>query len=256
MVKLVDTHAHIYAVEFDSDRAEMLQNAQNAGVVKILMPNIDLHSITGMLQLADSYPDFCIPMMGLHPCSVNENWESTLEEIFNWFKIRKFIAVGEIGIDLYWDKTTLEIQQKAFKKQVEFTIENNLPIAIHSRSATPEIVEILRQFKGENIRGVFHCFSEYYEFIHEIADMGFYFGIGGVISFKNSGLFNEIKNLPMDRIVLETDAPYLAPIPFRGKRNEPAFVWHVASKLAEATGLSLNEIGELSSKNAKELFRF
>ncbi len=254
MVNLIDTHAHIYATAFDTDRTEMIENAQKQGVSNILMPNIDLESIPEMMALLQQYPNCCLPMLGLHPCSVDADWESTLSQILAFYDTPKFIAIGEIGIDLYWDKTTLEIQQNAFRKQVDFALTKNLPIVIHSRSATPEIIAILREYQGKGLNGVFHCFSEYFEFADEILAMGFYLGIGGVLTFKNAGLAEVVKKLPMDRIVLETDAPYLAPVPFRGKRNEPAFVWHVAKMLAELRGLSIGEVGRITSENAVNLF--
>lgn len=254
MVNLIDTHCHIYSEKFESDRGDVIQNAILQGVNKILMPNVDEDSINSMLQLADEYPQLCYPMMGLHPCSVQEGFDEILDRMFLLFDNYHFIAVGEVGIDLYWDKTTLKIQQDALVRQVKFAIERNLPLALHTRSAMHEVVEILEQYKSENLRGVFHCFSESYELTNRILELGFYFGIGGVVTYKNSGLDEALKNIPLEKIILETDAPYLAPIPFRGKRNEPGYVWHVAKKVADVLQLGISEVGTFTAQNANDLF--
>ncbi|MBS3913442.1 MAG: TatD family hydrolase [Bacteroidetes bacterium] len=251
---MVDTHCHIYSDKFHLDRNTVIENAGLQGVHKILMPNVDLESIDAMLDAESKYPGICIPMMGLHPCSVKEDYKNVWETMLIWFQKKNFIGVGEIGIDLYWDKTTLEWQQDIFRTQVLHSIEIQKPVAMHTRNAMPEVMAILREFKGQGIRGVFHCFSEGYEFIPEIVEMGFYFGIGGVLTYKNSGLSEVIPQIPLDRIILETDAPYLAPVPFRGKRNEPAYVWQVAKTLAEITGVKMEEIGAQTSLNAARLF--
>lgn len=252
MVGLIDTHSHVYSDKFANDREQMLENAKQQGVERIYMPNVDEESVEGMLELAELYPGFCIPMMGLHPCSVDENYSTVLARLLGLFEKHSFAAVGEIGIDLYWDKTTLDIQRNAFIQQVEFALSINKPIVIHSRDATEEIVQVLRNYKG--VRGVFHCFSQSFEFTEEILDMGFYLGIGGVLTYPKSGLAEAIVNVPLDRIVLETDAPYLAPVPFRGKRNEPAFVWHVAKKMAEVKEISIGEVMKITGENALKLF--
>lgn len=254
MVNLIDTHSHIYAKAFDTDRDAMLDHAQKQGVQRIYMPNIDLESIPGMLSLADAYPEFCIPMMGLHPCDVDENWKEVLDEMETWFDRRVFAAVGETGIDLYWDKTKLSWQQQALDIQVQWCLARNLPLVLHTRSATEQVLEVLRPYKGKGLRGVFHCFSEAFEHTAEILDMGFLVGIGGVLTYKNSGLPAALADVPLSRIVLETDAPYLAPVPYRGKRNEPAHVWHVAKLLAEIKGIGLAELAETTTANALELF--
>ncbi len=254
MVNLIDTHCHIYSEKFSADISEVLNNARMQGIGKILMPNVDLESVDAMLQLEKENAGFCYAMMGLHPCSVKENYEEELNKITSYFEQRNFIAVGEIGLDLYWDKTTLQWQQDAFRKQLNLALDKNIPVAMHTRSAMSEVVEILREFRGTGLTGVFHCYSEGYEYSTEIAEMGFYFGIGGVLTHKNSGLSEAVKVLPKDRIILETDAPYLAPVPFRGKRNEPAYVWHVAKTLAEIFEVNIQNIGEMTSENAKRLF--
>lgn len=252
MVNLTDTHCHLYSSKFDEDREAVMENARMQGVGRILLPNIDLESVEGMLRLCDQYSGICFPMMGLHPCSVADHWEQQLQQLKPFFKQHNFAAVGEIGLDLYWDKTTLDIQREALKKQLTWALEYDLPVVLHTRSAMYETVAVLKEFPG--VRGVFHCFSESYELTEEIAAMGFYFGIGGVLTHKNSGLADAVKDIPPDRILLETDAPYLAPVPFRGKRNEPSYVWHVAVRLGEILGKSLTEIAELTTANADRLF--
>ena len=254
MVNIIDTHCHIYSEQFELDVHEAIANAGLQGVNKILMPNVDEASVAGMMQLAEKYPHICYPMMGLHPCSVEPEFEQTLNGLLALFEKHHFIAVGEVGLDLYWDKTILKRQQTALEIQVQFAINNKLPLVLHTRSAMNEVLEILEQYKCPELRGVFHCFSESFELTQRIADLGFYFGIGGVLTYKKSGLDEAIKHLPLDKIILETDAPYLAPVPFRGKRNEPAYVWHVAHKMAETLQMSIEQVGETTTENAKRLF--
>ena len=254
MVKLVDTHCHIYSEKFREDLASVMEASSLQGVQRIYMPNIDIESIDAMMECKNQYPTVCFPMMGLHPCSVDSNWEETLATMKAFFPLHTFYGVGETGIDLYWDKSTLEMQKAALRVQVQWAIDLQLPLILHTRSAVKETVEVLREFNGAALRGIFHCFSEGYEYADEIASMGFYFGIGGVVTYKNSGLSDIVSALPKDRILLETDAPYLAPVPQRGKRNEPAFVWHVAHKLSEILGMSIADVGEFTAGNAKRLF--
>jgi len=252
---LIDTHAHLYAEQFDQDRGIMIERAKNAGLEKILLPNIDLSSIDGMLQMTHDYPDYCHPMMGLHPCSVNADFEKDLAEIHTRLHQEKIIAIGEIGIDLYWDKSTLEFQRLAFRKQVQWAKEMNLPIVIHARDSYNELFEELNQLNDESLRGVFHCFTGSQQQAEKILSYGgFYLGLGGVLTYKNSGIGKFIAELPLDKIILETDAPYLPPVPHRGQRNESAYVQFVAEKLAELYDLSFEEIGEQTSENARRLF--
>ena len=253
MVKIIDTHCHLYAEEFNEDRNEAIERALAMGVSKILLPNIDLESIEGLHALTDTYQQVCFPMMGLHPCYVKEDYQSVLNTIFDWFNKREYCAVGEIGMDLYWDKTTKSWQEDAFIQQVEFAISKNLPLAIHSRSATQELIQLLKPFKGK-VTGVFHCFSESAELANEIIKLDFLLGIGGVITFKNAGLPQALENIDLRHIILETDSPYLAPVPYRGKRNEPSYTRLVADKLAEAKGISAAEVYEITSENAERLF--
>lgn len=254
MVNLVDTHCHLYADNFDGDRESVIEDAVHQGVSQILMPNIDLASIAGMMELAKRYPDTCFPMMGLHPCSVEEDFELVLNKMESHFNEYSFCAVGETGLDLYWDKSKIEWQKQALARQLKLADSKKLPIVLHTRSAMQETVDVIKQQNLSGLRGVFHCFSESYELGNEIAELGFYFGIGGVLTYKKSGLAEAVKHLPLDRIILETDSPYLAPVPFRGKRNEPAYTWHVAKALSEILDTSLAEITEITTQNANRLF--
>jgi len=248
---MIDTHAHIYLPEFDKDRPYILEKAMAAGITKILMPAIDSSTHAAMFKLDETYPE-CISMIGLHPCSVNQNYEDELKVVDNYFKERSFIAVGEIGLDFYWDVSFRKQQFYAFHKQIKIAIENNIPIAIHSRNSINECIEVVQQYP--ELRGVFHCFSGDVQQARQIIDSNFMLGIGGVVTFKNAGLDKVIKEIGVDNVILETDAPYLAPVPFRGKRNEPAYVKIVAERLSIITGISLQEIEELTTANATRLF--
>ena len=251
---LIDTHAHLYAKQFDEDRAAMIDRAIEKGVEKFYLPNIDSESIEGMLQLEKDYPDRCFPMMGLHPCSVKENFEEELKIVEQWLGKRKFSAVGEIGTDLYWDKTFYEQQKKAFIRQVEWAIDLDLPIIIHCRESMDLTIDLVQPYKGK-LRGIFHCFGGSLEQAQKIMDLDFLMGIGGVLTFKKAKLDEVIKDIPLEYLVLETDSPYLAPKPFRGKRNESAYVRIVAEKMAEAKSCSLEEIAKVTSKNSDNLFK-
>lgn len=252
---LIDTHAHLYAEQFEEDREEMIQRAISAGVQKMYLPNIDSGSIEGMLDLEKKFPENCFPMMGLHPCSVNQDFETELATVQEWLEKRKFSAVGEIGIDLYWDKTFVEQQKTAFLRQVSWAQKMELPIVIHSRESIDLILDLLENLENKKgLRGVFHCFGGDGQQAKRIMDLGFYMGIGGVLTFKKSGLDEVLKDIPLDRLVLETDAPYLAPTPFRGKRNEPVYIKIIAEKLAEVKGVSLDQIASQTSQNAAILF--
>jgi TatD DNase family protein len=251
---LIDTHAHLYAKEFDEDRKEMVERARSKGVEKILLPNIDARSIEGMMQMELDYSGICYPMMGLHPCSVNENYEVELSIVRQWIEKRDFIAIGEIGIDLYWDKTFVKEQEIAFLQQTRWAMEKGWPIVIHSRESIDIILDLLEPLKDASLRGVFHCFTGDLQQAQRIMDLGFYMGLGGVLTFKNSGLDKVAKELPLSHLILETDAPYLSPTPFRGKRNESAYVSLVAEKLAAVKEISLEEVESSTSGNAKKLF--
>lgn len=251
---MIDTHAHIYASEFDNDRDEVVKRALEQGIDKILLPNIDLESIEPMLKTEAAYPEICRSMMGLHPCYVDGNVEQTLAIIRDWFEKHNFIAVGEIGIDLYWDKTFRAEQEMAFVTQLNWAKEMDLPVVIHTRDSIEETLTLLRQEQDGRLRGVFHCFGGSVEEARAINELGFHLGLGGVSTFKNGGMDKVIPHLDMNWVILETDCPYLAPVPHRGKRNEPAYTSLVAARVAELRGESLEAIDALTTKNAEELF--
>ncbi|MCF8332686.1 MAG: TatD family hydrolase [Bacteroidales bacterium] len=253
---LTDTHTHLYLEAFDEDRDEVMQRAKEHEVKKMILPNIDTSSIEALHALCDKYPDNCFPMMGLHPSSVGEDYKNELTTIYNQFLERKYYAVGEIGIDLYWDKTYEEQQKEAFRTQIGWAIEKKLPIVIHARNSFDEIFEILDQENHADLRGVFHCFTgDAKQAEKALSYGGFWLGLGGVLTFKNSQLDEVIKNIPMENLLLETDSPYLAPAPYRGKRNESAYVRHIAEKLATTKGLSIEKVGRITTENAEELFK-
>jgi len=252
---LIDTHAHLYAKAFNSDREAMIERAKIAGIDQFLLPNIDSNSIDGMLELEAKMPECCHPMMGLHPCSVKENYKEELNIVKQWLDKRDFIAVGEIGIDLHWDKTFFEEQKKAFVQQAEWAMDLNIPIAIHCRASMDIVINLVKEINDTRLRGVFHCFNGDADQAQKIIDLGFHLGIGGVLTFKNSGLDKTLENFSLERIILETDAPYLAPVPNRGKRNESAYVALIAGKLATVKQLSLEEVASITTKNAQELFK-
>jgi TatD DNase family protein len=255
-MEFIDTHAHFYASEFDNDRLDGIQRARKNQVSKILLPNIDIDSINPLLNLCKSDPTLFYPMLGLHPSYVKEDWEKQLNEIKNVIDENSIIAIGEIGMDLYWDKTFIEEQKKAFSLQIDWAIERKLPIVIHARESFNEIFEILDSKNFNELSGVFHCFTGSVLEVQKILSYGnFYFGIGGVITYKNSHLPEIVKTIPLSKIVIETDAPYLPPTPFRGKRNEPSYVIHVAEKLASIFEFGLDEIAKISTENAQKLFQ-
>ncbi len=249
-----DTHTHLYSKEFENESTQLIEKAIKNGVSRLFIPNIDLQSIQPMLDLVWQFPENCFPMMGLHPCSVAENVEEQLFQIQKWFKKRKFYAVGEIGLDFYWSLDLKEQQIMAFKKQCLWAIQQDLPINIHARNATPDVISILQEMKHPKLRGIFHCFSGNAVEAKQIVEIGFYLGIGGVLTFKNAGLSEAIADIDLQNIVLETDAPYLAPVPFRGKRNESFYVIEVAKKLAELKQVSLKNVADITTENSKIIF--
>jgi TatD DNase family protein len=251
---LIDTHTHLYAEEFAEDRSQMIQRALDLGVQKFLLPNIDIESIEPMHQLCADYPQQCFPMMGLHPTSVGADYKVVLTEIKSQLSSRKYIAIGEIGIDLYWDKTFAQEQRLALLEQFQWAIEMALPVVIHSRDSHQQIMDIIKEFNHPDLHGVFHCFTGTKAQAEEIIDQGFSLGIGGVLTFKNSSLATEIKNIDLKHLVLETDAPYLSPAPHRGRRNESAYVQLVAQKLAETKAIPVEEVARITSDNAIKLF--
>jgi TatD DNase family protein len=252
---LIDTHTHLYLEQFDQDRDQVIQNAMDAGIEKFFLPNIDANSISGMMSLVEQYPNVCYPMMGLHPCSVEAGFEIELQKIYDALSNQAIIAIGEIGIDLFWDKTTLPLQREAFRIQVQWAKDMNLPIVIHARDSYNELFEELNVLNDERLSGVFHCFTGSLQQAEKILSYGnFYLGIGGVSTFKNSGLNTVLPQVPLDRIILETDSPYLAPVPHRGKRNESAYTALVAQHLSHLLNKSLEEIASITTQNALNLF--
>ena len=254
-MKLIDTHAHLYSQKFDGDRDEVMKRAFDEGVEKIFLPNVDSESIDGMFALEKAYPNKVHALMGLHPCSVQENYEAELKIVETWLGERTYKAVGEIGIDLYWDKSTFEIQKIAFRRQISWAKELNIPIIIHARESLDEIIQIIREEKDERLTGIFHCFTGTEDHARKIMDLEFYMGLGGVLTFKKSGLGKVVSEIPMDYLVLETDAPYLSPTPKRGKRNESSYIKYVAEKLATVKRLSIEEVARITTKNAYTVFK-
>jgi len=253
-MQLIDTHCHIYVDAFDNDRPQMIQRARDNGVSRMLLPAIDSTEHDAMLQLEQQYPGQCIAMMGLHPCSVKENVEKELTIVRNYFEQRSFLAVGEIGLDFYWDVSFKEQQYTSFHMQIDLALHYDIPIVIHSRESTDECIRVVREHQKGNLKGVFHCFSGSSEQARQITDLGLYLGIGGVLTFKKSGLDAVMKETGINQVVLETDAPYLAPVPFRGKRNECSYIKYVAQKLADIKQISLEDAAAITTKNAEDLF--
>ncbi len=255
-MNLIDTHSHIYDEAFSKDISEVIERAKKNGVQKILLPNIDADSIPKMHQLVTTYPNYCVPMMGLHPTSVTANYQKELALCREWLlkPDYKYCAIGEIGIDLYWDKTYKKEQQQAFCTQIKWALEFNLPIVIHAREAFSEIFEILEEFRDTNLKGVFHSFTGNVEQANHAIELGFLLGINGIVTFKNAGLDKTIAQIPLNKLMVETDAPYLAPVPKRGKRNESAFVVYTAQKLADIYNVTLQQVADTTNKNAKMLF--
>lgn len=252
---LIDTHSHIYSQEFRKDRNEVIQRALSNNVNKILLPNIDSSSIKPMLDLTNSYPDICFPTIGLHPTSVKEDYRQELEIMLYWIEKRKFYAIGEIGIDLYWDKTFIKEQTDSFRIQLKWAKEMKLPVIIHVRESFQEVASIVKEELDSNLSGVFHSFIGTPDEAKQIIDWGFKIGVNGIVTFKNSGLDKTIATLSPQNLLLETDAPYLAPTPFRGKRNESAYINRVSDKLAQIFNLPTEEICRITTKNAVDLFR-
>lgn len=252
----IDTHAHLYHPQFAGDREAMLQRALDVGVKKLFLPNVDHDSIDGMDALAAAHPECCFAMMGLHPCSVVEKNDAAMEEVERLLRTGRYCAVGEIGIDLYWERTWFAQQQEVFRQHVRWAKELDLPIAIHCRNSFAETIAIVEEENTEGLRGVFHCFTGSPEEAQRIMELGgFVLGIGGVITYPRGGLFETMQVVGPDHCVLETDAPYLAPVPYRGKRNESSYIPHIAEKLALATGRTVETIASITTTNAERLFR-
>jgi TatD DNase family protein len=253
--QLIDTHAHLYSRKFDADRSDMVRRAIAAGVQRIFLPNIDAESIQPMLDLEAEFPEHCFAMMGLHPCSVQPgSYEEALALVEHWLGQRPWAGIGETGIDLYWDKSTLPIQQIAFARHIEWAKDLGRPLIIHSRESNRECLELVRQGQDGRLRGIFHCFSGSLEEAREMIGLGFLLGIGGTLTYPKSELPAILREIPLEHIVLETDAPYLPPVPYRGKRNESAYVRQVAEMLSEAKVLPLAQIARQTTENALRMF--
>lgn len=251
---MIDTHSHIYGPEFDADRDEVIQRALQAGVDKILLPNINANSIPSMLSTVQAYPGVCYPMMGLHPEDVKEDWQEVLEHMTPY--LDNMIAVGETGLDFYWDATYKKEQIESFEYQINWAKERDLPLVIHMRKAEQELMEIMDRHKSDGLRGIFHCFGGSRETASRmLRHEGFVLGIGGVLTFKNSRLSETLRSVPLDRVVLETDAPYLAPVPYRGKRNEPSYVVNVAKFLSIIYNVSEEEVNDVTNLTVKRMFK-
>lgn len=251
---ITDTHTHLYSEQFDQDREAMIQRAKDAGVQRFFIPAIDSSYSERMFSLEENYPNDVFLMMGLHPTSVKENFEIELQHVKDWIDKKTFVAIGEIGIDLYWDKTFLKQQQMAFQTQIRWAKEKKLPIVIHCRNAFNEIFDILELEKGPDLYGIFHCFTGTLEQAKKAISYNMKLGIGGVVTFKNGKIDTFLNQIPLHHIVLETDAPYLSPAPHRGKRNESSYITYIIEKLATIYKLPFNEIAAVTSKNSKEVF--
>jgi TatD DNase family protein len=251
---LIDTHTHLYSKEFKDDIETVIKKAEQEGVTRFYLPAIDSSVIEAMLQLEKQYQGKCIAMMGLHPCYVKENYEHELKIIENWINKRTFAAIGEIGLDFYWDRSFEAQQYIVFSKQIEWAIQKQMPVVIHSRNSTPECIDLIKEKHDGKLKGIFHCFSGSYELAKKIIDMGFYLGIGGVLTYKNAELAGIINKVGIEHLVLETDAPYLSPVPFRGKRNESSYLKYIAEKLAAIKNITVEEVAAITTANAKKIF--
>lgn len=250
----IDTHTHIYLANFKADIATVMERAAEAGVRECYLPGIDRSVMDDLLALEAAYPGTCHAMAGLHPCSVKDDFEEELSFVREWLDRRPFAAVGEIGLDFHWDLTYREQQYEAFHRQVEWAGEKGLPVVLHTRKATDECIEVIRAHQDGRLKGVFHCFSGTVEQAEAVIGLGFLLGIGGVLTYKNGGLEPVIRAFGLGHVVLETDAPYLTPVPYRGKRNEPAYIGHVAGALSRITGLSIDDVADVTTRNARALF--
>lgn len=253
-MQLIDTHCHLYLDEFQNDIDAVLVRAEQEGVGRFYLPAIDRLHDGALLALEARYPDRCRAMMGLHPCYVKDNYREELDRVGQRLSERSFAAVGEIGLDYHWDLTHVEQQKDAFRVQVQWSVEKGLPVVIHSRKSVQDCISILKTFPEGSVRGIFHCFSDDLATARQVMDLGFYLGIGGVVTYKNAGLDAVVRELPLEALVLETDAPYLAPVPMRGKRNESSYLKYVVQKIAEVRGCTWEEVAEATTRNAQKIF--
>ena len=250
----IDTHCHLYLKEFDNDRPEVLNRARGVGVNKFYLPAIDSKIIGDMMKMEQDYKEECFAMMGLHPCSVNATYQQQLNIVEDWLSKRKFVAIGEIGLDFYWDKLFTKEQYAAFNQQMEWALAYKLPIVIHTRQAMQQTIDAVKPFAKKGLKGIFHCFGDTIEAAQQIIELGFLLGIGGVITYKNAGLAPVLAAIPLEHMVLETDAPYLSPVPHRGKRNESSYILAVAQKLADIKNISVEEVALVTTSNAEKIF--
>jgi TatD DNase family protein len=251
---VIDTHTHLYSNEFADDIGAVINRAMQEGIDKFYLPAIDSTTHQQMIALEKNYPGTCIAMMGLHPCSVKENYLNELQIVEEWLAKKKFAAIGEIGLDFYWDKTFVTEQHYAFRRQMELALQYKLPIVIHTRKAMAETIALVKEYASKGVTGIFHCFGGNYKDAAEIIDMGFYLGIGGVLTYKNAGLVEVIEKIDTKYLVLETDAPYLTPVPFRGKRNESSYLKYVLEKLAQIKNVPVEEVAAITTANAQKIF--
>lgn len=252
--RLIDTHCHLYLEDFESEVSEVMQRAGEAGVIRIYMPGIDVANIAALKAMADRFPDTCFPMMGLHPCYADENAFASLSLMEKELATGRYCAIGEVGLDYHWEVSDRTVQRKAFEQQIQWAMDMHLPLIIHSRQSTTDCIELIKKYQKGNLKGIFHCFGGTLEEAKKIEDLGFLVGIGGVVTYKNAGLKEIVKEIPISQIVLETDAPYLSPVPLRGKRNEPANLTHILAVIAEAQAESPEWIADQTTKNALKLF--
>jgi TatD DNase family protein len=253
-MRLIDTHCHLYLKEFAADIGEVIQRAEKEGVEHFFLPAIDSAVLEDLLALEKKFPGKCSAMIGLHPCSVNGEYEEQLRLVEEWLGRRRFAAVGEIGLDFHWDKTFVSQQYDAFHRQIELALHYEIPVVIHSREAMSESIGVIREHQDGRLKGIFHCFTGDAGSAREIIDAGLYLGIGGVLTYKNSGLAEGLKDIGLEYMVLETDAPYLSPVPFRGKRNESSYLRYVVQKLAEVKGVAPEEVARVTTENAQKIF--
>jgi TatD DNase family protein len=251
---LTDTHTHLYYETDPESLAALMQRSLDNEVTRLFLPNVDVASIPLVMNLAALYPEHCFPMLGLHPCDVKETYKEELASIYAAIPAQKIYAIGEIGIDLYWDKTTLANQIEAFETQINWAKDLNLPIVIHCREAFEEVYALLLKHRDEKLRGIFHCFNGTLDQAHNIIELGFYLGIGGVVTYKNAGLDAVVAQIPLENLVLETDSPYLPPAPFRGKPNESSYLVHIAQKVADLHQISIEELARITTENSSKIF--
>lgn len=252
----IDTHTHLYDEQFDDDRLEAVERALNANVIKMYLPNCDSNTLQPMLNLCNAFPEHCFPMIGLHPCYVKESYKDELRIVARELSERKYAGIGEVGLDYYWDKSFVEQQKEAFRQQIDWGLQYNLPIIIHTRESINDGISIIKEKQDGNLRGIFHCFGGTIEEAKQIIDLGFYLGIGGVVTFKKSTLPDVLLHINLEHFVLETDAPYLAPTPYRGKRNESGYIPLIAQKIAEIKNCSIENVERATTENAQRIFRF